>query len=114
MVIFVLRDASAVTRVCSSRVFHVISRLSYGMYLNHFPILAFGMPLLVGSLGAAGTGNIGFALGYAFGLCASIAVSAVTFILIESPFLQLRDHWLATRANHRAEHSAALGDRSTP
>ena len=40
MTLFILRDDGATTRWTSFRGFHVISRLSYGMYLNHFLVLS--------------------------------------------------------------------------
>ena len=95
MTLFVLRDRSLFSRLASSRGFYVTSRLSYGMYLNHFRVLWLCMPFLVGS----GTGNpyLRFFLGYPFVILASMVVAAITFLTIESPFLQLRDRWLQRR-----------------
>ena len=66
------------------------------MYLNHFPVLSFAVPLLV----AARISNktyVNFFIGYPLMVFASMAVAAGTFILIESPFLQLRESWLAAK-----------------
>ena len=97
MVLFVLRDQSFVSMALRFRGFHLMSRLSYGMYLIHFPILAFGMPLLA-SLTGTNAGQVGFWLGGVGILCATFAISAVTFVLIESPFLRFRDRWLGAGA----------------
>ena len=47
MTLFALRDQTIVTRLSKIRIFYVTSRLSYGMYLNHFPVLALCVPLIV-------------------------------------------------------------------
>ena len=97
MVLFVLRDESFVSAALRFRGFHLMSRLSYGMYLIHFPVLVFGMPLLA-SLTGTNAGQAGFWLGGLGILCATFAISAVTFILIESPFLRFRDRRLGAGA----------------
>jgi peptidoglycan/LPS O-acetylase OafA/YrhL len=74
-----------------SRIFYWISRLSFGMYLNHFylvvPVAERVMPHLnifpAGSAASQILGTLVLTL-------ASMAVSLVTFCLIEYPFLQLR------------------------
>lgn len=96
MTLFVLRDRSGLRKLYDQRIFYLTSRLSYGMYLNHFPILSFGVPLLV----AARISNkdyVNFFIGYPIMVFASMMVAAATFILIESPFLQVRERWLAAK-----------------
>jgi peptidoglycan/LPS O-acetylase OafA/YrhL len=100
MTCFVLRDRSSFTRLARARIFYVLSRLSYGMYLNHFPILGFGVPVFLRATSAL-SGYPSFVLGYIVALLASIIVSAATFITIESPFLQLRDRWFAAARARR-------------
>ena len=107
MTLFILRDNGATTRWTSFRGFHVISRLSYGMYLNHFLILS-RLPGWFGDrpmLNAAGR-SLGYAHAFStaqfaplvVGTIASSAVLAfVSFCLVERPFLLLRDSWLKTR-----------------
>ncbi len=75
--------------------FYIISRLSYGIYLNQFGLLPRIGPWLRPLKGA---GTLGLLAGFlvAFAGCALFAF--VTFLLIERPFLALRDHWLASRA----------------
>lgn len=41
--------------------------------------------------------TISFLVGYTLFLTLSIAIAAVTFIAIESPFLRIRDKWLNVR-----------------
>ena len=96
VVMFALRDRSVLLKVTRLRAFYVLSRLSYGMYLNHFGIVLFAAPIFA-ALGASIGVYPAFLLGYVFSGVASALVSACTFLLIESPFLQLRDRWLAQK-----------------
>jgi peptidoglycan/LPS O-acetylase OafA/YrhL len=94
LALFVLRDRSLFTRFASARAFYITSRLSYGMYLNHFQVLPLFIPLFAKtSLNA----YLAFFVGYPIALLSSMTVAAVTFLTIESPFLQLRDQWLMKR-----------------
>lgn len=75
--------------------FYIISRLSYGIYLNHFGLL----PRIVPSLDSLHRlGIVGFFAAYllSFGGCAIFAFG--TFVLVERPFLDIREKWLASRA----------------
>lgn len=85
---WILRDLSPLRRIYGWHGFYVISRLSYGMYLNHFLIIPRLMPLI------ARPGAVGMLLAYGGCVLVSILVSVVTFILIESPFLVLREKYL--------------------
>ena len=74
-----------------ARPFYVVSRLSYGVYLNHFGLL----PILMKFLGRRqGGGSLLFFVSYLLCLAACVAFAAITFVLIEDPFLELRDRWL--------------------
>jgi peptidoglycan/LPS O-acetylase OafA/YrhL len=108
MAMFVLRDRSLFSRLADNRVFFVLSRLSYAMYLNHFAILAWAMPVLVAWLAQhqLATGHAGFLLAYAVILGMSIAFAVITFVTIESPFLRLRDRWIANRKRAQAPQVA--------
>lgn len=92
MTLWVIRDQSPLRRILSWHGFYVISRLSYGMYLNHFELLPRLVPLIARH-GAPG-GALGLAITYAANVLVSMAIAAVTFILIENPFLALREKWL--------------------
>lgn len=75
--------------------FYIISRLSYGMYLNHFGLLARLGALLL-PLRHRG-GEAAFWALYVVSILASVAIAFVTFQLIEWPFLQIRARWLETK-----------------
>ena len=92
-VLFFIRDRSVITRITTSRIFYVISKLSYAMYLNHFIVLYRGLPYVLDWLGGETLGYGGFVVGYAVTFLLSLGIASVTFALVESPFLQLRD-WL--------------------
>lgn len=96
MALYLLRDRSWVSRACSFWPFYLVSRLSYGMYLNHFEIL----PRLVPWLNRATEGLVGdpsarFALALAISTSASVLVALATFALIEYPFLRARERILS-------------------
>jgi peptidoglycan/LPS O-acetylase OafA/YrhL len=107
MTLFILRDDGATTRWTSFRGFHVISRLSYGMYLNHFLVLS-RLPGWFGDrpmLNAAGR-SVGYAQAFSTAqfvplfvgtIASSAAIAFVSFCLVERPFLLLRESWLKTR-----------------
>ena len=64
----------------SAKFFHVLSRLSYGVYLNHFMLLD---DVHGAAQAVAGTGSFGFVACSVAGLALSIAVAFVTFAFIE-------------------------------
>jgi peptidoglycan/LPS O-acetylase OafA/YrhL len=101
--LWALLDRSLLSRPLASQVFYPISRLSYGMYLNHLffmPALSATLtPLLVQRLGG---GAFAFLIGLALSILISMAIATVTFVLIEHPFLHLREQWLARRERARA------------
>jgi peptidoglycan/LPS O-acetylase OafA/YrhL len=105
---FVLVDRSVLTRPLHAFGFYPISRLSYGMYLNHFLVLpgstAWSLTHVPGPL----TGR--FIVGLVVGTVISIGAALVTFLLVEHPFLQLRARWLRGDRGHTAsEVSPAAG-----
>ncbi len=81
-------------RILSWHGFYIISRLSYGMYLNQFGLLRITDWLR--PLHRFGVAGLLFAYLLALGAC--MLVAFCTFMLIERPFLNLRDRWLASRA----------------
>ena len=96
--LWALLDRSLLSRPLASRFFYPISRLSYGMYLNHlFFMPTFAVvftPILLQRLGG---GTFAFVAGLVFSIMVSVTIAAVTFVLIEHPFLHLRQQWLAGR-----------------
>jgi peptidoglycan/LPS O-acetylase OafA/YrhL len=94
-----LRAGPRVKQLAAWRGFHVLSRLSYGMYLNHFEVLPRLLPRLTRELvPLVGSGWVLAAIAYLVAIVSSALVAAVTFILIEEPFLALRERW---EARHR-------------
>ncbi len=94
------------SRILNWHGFYVISRLSYGVYLNHFGIL----PHLRAALGnwRVRGGEPVFWACYAISLMVCLAFAALTFQLIEWPFLQLRARWQkhTSHAPEVLEHQA--------
>jgi len=97
--LWALLDRSPLSRPLASRLFYPISRLSYGMYLNHLffmPTFAVVLtPILLQRLGGS---TVAFLAGLVFCILVSMSIATVTFVLIEHPFLHLREQWLARRA----------------
>ena len=91
--------------------FYLISRLSYGIYLNHFVVL----PLLHSLLGSwrNSSGEAAFWGCYVISFLGCMIFAMVTFQLIEWPFLQLRSRWLrATRARPTELKSAYVAEHT--
>lgn len=77
------------------RGFYFVSRLSYGLYLNHMAVLGLLVPLL-GKWSRHG--SLGLGAAYLACLFVGLAVASFSFVLIEWPFLKLRSQWLDRRA----------------
>jgi peptidoglycan/LPS O-acetylase OafA/YrhL len=78
--------------------FYVLSRLSYGIYLNHFGLLSRVIPLLQP---LRGKGYVALTLGYFLSLFACVGFAFLTFLFIEWPFLRVRERWLARAGHHK-------------
>lgn len=87
--------ASHVPSVLRWHGFYVISRLSFGMYLNHFGVLDH-LSAYMGSWRTSG-GEPAFWVCYSISLLVSIGIAGITFLLIEWPFLKLRSIWLSRK-----------------
>jgi peptidoglycan/LPS O-acetylase OafA/YrhL len=95
---FLLTRPQLSARWLGLRPFYIVSRLSYGMYLNH--LLVLWLPMNLG---------LRLPMGHIPGLhCTlitvlltilSVGVSCVSYCLIESPFLRLRDRILEAPAH---------------
>lgn len=99
--------ATRVPALLKGHGFYVISRLSFGMYLNHFGLLE-RMSAWLGGWRRSGGEPVFWAL-YAISLIVSIALAGVTFLLIEWPFLRLRSLWMARQAAPKASAAPATG-----
>lgn len=92
--------------ILKSRMFYTISRLSYGMYLLHFTVLRWIAPHIAGALKRIGGQNpITVMLTLVATVACSALLATVTFVLIEHPFLKLRDRVIG----HSATPATAPG-----
>jgi peptidoglycan/LPS O-acetylase OafA/YrhL len=84
-------------RPLKARAFYTISRLSYGMYLNHFAVLRWIAPSIARAAKVIGGQNPAtvFVSLSAVVVC-SATFAAATFVLVEHPFLLLRGRMLRT------------------
>jgi len=89
-----------------SHVFYVLSRLSFGMYLNHEYMSDWVVTKPVQALGLLHLGAVGAsAVSFAILTVLSMGLSAVTFCLVEHPFLVWRTAILQRRATpHLVAH----------
>jgi peptidoglycan/LPS O-acetylase OafA/YrhL len=111
LTLWMLWDRSVLTSPARWRIWYPISRLSYGMYLNNYVILP-GITYwaFVTARRASGSMIAGCLVGLLAGTLVSMGVATVTFILVERPFLILRD-----RVLHRRVHMhAAPGKEGYP
>ena len=102
----VLVDRSPLTSLLRARVFYPFSRLAYGMYLNHFWFGHGSTAWTVAHLsGPLRSPVLVFFAGLVIGTAISAGVATISFILIEHPFLMLREHWFGEKV--RSSHAAA-------
>jgi hypothetical protein len=109
MTYFVLLDNSWLTRPLQAFAFYPISRLSYGMYLNHFVVVpsstAWAIKHVPGPL------PVVFLGGLLLGTVISVVAATGTFLLVEHPFLELRGKLLAGDSRNVASSVAPVGVR---
>jgi peptidoglycan/LPS O-acetylase OafA/YrhL len=103
LTLLMLWDRSVLSAPARWRIWYPISRLSYGMYLNNYFILP-GVTLVSFTVVRQVTGSTMLAcmFGVLAGIATSMAVATLTFIIVERPFLILRD-----RLVHRRVHMHA-------
>lgn len=89
-----LIDTSFLRKIWRWRGFQTISMLSFGMYLNQFLFMSeFGRwwgRVTRGSLSP----NVAFFVGFALSVALCAVAAALTYVLVEHPFLMLRDRRL--------------------
>jgi peptidoglycan/LPS O-acetylase OafA/YrhL len=95
---FLLRDRSALSAPFRWRGFFPLSRLSYGMYLNHLAFMGglVGVAIEAMSNWGMSTGVV-FATGLLVAIAVSIMLATLTFMVVEHPALLLRDRLLRRR-----------------
>ncbi|MEO7964898.1 MAG: acyltransferase [Gemmatimonadaceae bacterium] len=97
-VFFVLADRSWITRPLGAWIFYPISRLSYGMYLNHWWFSNTANSWMVDTARRITADPTAvFLITLVMGTIASIGFAVCTFVIIEHPFLVMRDRWMAQR-----------------
>jgi peptidoglycan/LPS O-acetylase OafA/YrhL len=99
----------AANRLASWRGLFVISRLSYGTYLNHLVLIEALPAAWVQHIGSAyGTSTVAFLAAFLTVCAVSLSIAFVTFALIERPGLQWRERLLeAPRPKARAAAAMA-------
>jgi peptidoglycan/LPS O-acetylase OafA/YrhL len=101
--LILLRDTWIVrNRLVQSRGVYQISRLSFGMYLWQFfvikSLLKYAGPSLILVFG---NGHFAFLIALLFGMSAAAFASAITFIIIEQPFLEMRERLFVLNVKDR-------------
>ena len=92
------------TELLGQHIFYLLSRLSYGMYLNH-EYMQHWVVRHMQTLGVVRMGNAtAAACGFAVLAILSMAVSAASFCLIEHPFLMVRTALLRRSVPHLTAH----------
>ncbi|MEO7457638.1 MAG: acyltransferase [Gemmatimonadaceae bacterium] len=103
LTVWLMLDRGIANRIASARIFYPISRLSYGMYLNHFFVLPSVTVWVVTTLRDGGASEpVWFFTGLLAGTLTSMVVAAVTFYAVELPFLRIRDRVLAPHGHAHA------------
>jgi peptidoglycan/LPS O-acetylase OafA/YrhL len=92
---FVLLRTRQPVRLINWPGFYVLSRLSYGIYLNHFGVLEH---VVFPSQQLAGRGAIGYVVCWCVTLTITSILAFLTFAFIELPFLNLRNRWTVPSA----------------
>jgi len=98
MVLLSLALGSEHLRFLRVRPFYTLSRLSYGMYLNHFAVLRWiGPGIARAAKVIGGQSALSICLSLVAVVACSASFAAVTFVLVEHPFLALRGRVLPSR-----------------
>jgi hypothetical protein len=106
---FVLCDRSFLTHPLRSKFFYPFSRLAFGMYLNHLWIAPGSTAWTIRHLSGVLPPLLVFIAGLLIATAISVSAAVLTFMVIEHPFLQLRDHWLADKPTVHREARATDG-----
>ena len=95
--LWLMWDRSWISRPARWRIWYPISRLSYGMYLNHFLFFtSINAWVTVAMIERAGPAVASLA-GIMCGTLISMALAVVTFVCVERPFLLWRDQLRSQR-----------------
>jgi peptidoglycan/LPS O-acetylase OafA/YrhL len=95
--------------------FYLLSRLSYGMYLEHFEIVPRVLPPTSRVLAPLfGQGIVLSSVLFLVAVLVSAAGAALTFVLVEEPFLALRTRWEARRRTWAPAEPAIAAESPAP
>lgn len=99
----------AANRIASWRGLFVVSRLSYGMYLNHLVLIEAIPGAWVREIGLNfGTNPAAFAAAFLAVTAISLSIAFVTFAVIERPALLFRERLFKARAPQKTRAAAAV------
>jgi peptidoglycan/LPS O-acetylase OafA/YrhL len=89
--------------------FYTLSRLSYGMYLNHLAILRWITPVVSRTAERmTGAASAGASLALIVTVALSVLFSAILFAAVERPFLDLRERFIGRRSLAGAPVAASI------
>ena len=103
LTLWMLWDRSFLSDIARWRIWYPISRLSYGMYLNNYSILpGITYAVFIWTRQVSHSTVVGSLAGLIVATLVSMAVATVSFVLVERPFLILRDRTLHRRVHMHA------------
>ena len=94
LVAWLLVDRSVVSAPFRLRIFYPLSRLSFGMYLNHFVVPGTAAFFIASARQVTSSESLVFLFGLLGSIMQSVFIAAVTFVLIERPGLLARARFL--------------------
>jgi peptidoglycan/LPS O-acetylase OafA/YrhL len=100
--LLVIRDRRFMPRLVEQPALVYLGKISYGLYVYHFAVLWLfsHLPVLMPDRPA-----LSYWSTVAGALCATVAVSAVSYAVVERPFLRLKDRYFAKRRRPATEAS---------
>jgi peptidoglycan/LPS O-acetylase OafA/YrhL len=110
LTLWMLWDRSYLSAIARWRIWYPISRLSYGMYLNNYVILpGITYAIFMWTRRVSHSTVVGSLVGLVAATLVSMGVATVSFILVERPFLILRDRTLHRRVHMHAAPTPESG-----
>jgi peptidoglycan/LPS O-acetylase OafA/YrhL len=104
-----LHSSSKLIKYTDAKIFYWISRLSYGMYLNHEYMHVRLVRTFAGVFGSLHYGHVLGELSAMFALVLfSMAVALITFCLVERPFLEMRATYFGRRSDLQKSAQLAM------
>jgi peptidoglycan/LPS O-acetylase OafA/YrhL len=97
--------------IFNSRIFYWLSRLSFGMYLNHEYMCPWIVNTILPRLPFSGFRILSNLAGLAIAVTFSAAIALVTFCCVEHPFLQMRKIVLGRKSTQPASIDLAPAQR---